>query len=45
LQLHRQPEFSMAFVPGEQTVNGTWVRQATFDNPLRASETPAQKPK
>jgi eukaryotic-like serine/threonine-protein kinase len=45
LQLHRQPEFSMAFVPGEQTVNGTWVRQATFDNPLRASETPPQKQK
>jgi tRNA A-37 threonylcarbamoyl transferase component Bud32 len=34
LQLHRQPEFSMAFVPGEQTVDGSWVRQATFDNPI-----------
>lgn len=35
LQLHRQPEFSMAFVPGEQTVDGSWVRQATFDNPKK----------
>jgi hypothetical protein len=45
LQLHRQPEFSMAFVPGEQTVNGTWVRQATFDNPIRAREASPQRQK
>ncbi|HEU4925695.1 MAG TPA: serine/threonine-protein kinase [Vicinamibacterales bacterium] len=41
LQLHRQPEFSMAFVPGEQTVDGSWVRQATFDNPIRARDASA----
>jgi eukaryotic-like serine/threonine-protein kinase len=34
LQLHRQPEFATAFVPGEHTVRGPWVRQATFDNPV-----------
>jgi serine/threonine protein kinase len=45
LQLHRQPEFSMAFVPGEQTVNGTWVRQATFENPVGAREGAPQREK
>ena len=45
LQLHRQPEFSMAFVPGQQTVNGSWVRQATFDNPSRASDATPQRQK
>jgi eukaryotic-like serine/threonine-protein kinase len=43
LQLHRQPEFSMAFVPGEDTVDGTWVRQATFDNPTGAHEASPQR--
>ena len=45
LQLHRQPEFSMAFVPGQQTVNGSWVRQATFDNPSRARDATPQRQK
>jgi serine/threonine-protein kinase len=45
LQLHQQPEYSTLLVPGEQTVSGTWVRQATFDNPTRARGASPQRQK
>jgi hypothetical protein len=45
LQLHRLPEFATTFVPGEQTVRGTWLRRATFDNPIRGRDTPQGRQK
>ena len=45
LQLNRLPEYSTPFEPGEQTVRDTWIRQATFENPVRTRNTSPQRQK
>jgi hypothetical protein len=45
LLLHQQPEYSTKFVPGEQTARDTWIRQATFENPIRTRGRSPQRQK